>query len=163
MASTDLSAYDKNSIPNAKGMRFGLVVSEWNAEITEALTEGAKQALLDNGALAEDIIISQVPGSFELVYGSKLMVEQLDLDAVVAIGSVIQGETRHFDFVCDAVTQGLKDLNVQQDTPVIFCLLTDNTWEQAKARSGGVLGNKGVECGIAAIKMAALREALSNI
>lgn len=158
MATTDLSAYDKTKVPNAKNFRFGIVVSEWNETITNGLAQGAIDAFIDNGALEENIIRWDVPGSFELIYGSKKMVETQDLDGVIAIGSVIKGETKHFDFVCDGVTQGIKDLNIQQNIPVIFCVLTDDTMEQAVARSGGAHGNKGVECAIAAIKMAVLKQ-----
>jgi 6,7-dimethyl-8-ribityllumazine synthase len=158
MATTDLSAYDKTSLPNAKKFRFGMVVSEWNEEITNALFEGALETLKANGALPENILKWEVPGSFELIYGAKKMVQTQDLDAVIAIGNVIKGETKHFDFVCDGVTQGIKDLNIQQETPVIFCVLTDDTREQSLARSGGVHGNKGVECAVAAIRMAVLKQ-----
>ncbi|MFT5215787.1 MAG: 6,7-dimethyl-8-ribityllumazine synthase [Glaciecola sp.] len=159
MATTNknLSEYDKTTIPNAKNFRFGIVVSEWNDTITEGLYKGAYEALLDCGALDENIIRWDVPGSFELIYGSKKMQEHR-VNAVIAIGCVIQGETKHFDFVCDGVTQGIKDLNVLHDTPVIFCVLTDNTIEQSIARSGGEHGNKGTEAAIAAIKMAELRK-----
>ena len=152
----NLSAYDKATIPSAKDFRFGIVVSEWNAEITEGLYEGAYEALLDCGALGDNIIRWNVPGSFELTYGSKKMINSQKVDAVIAIGSVIQGETKHFDFVCSATAQGIKDLNVLYDTPVIFCVLTDNNMQQAKDRSGGKHGNKGAEAAIAAIKMAIL-------
>ncbi|WP_372936012.1 6,7-dimethyl-8-ribityllumazine synthase [Seonamhaeicola sp.] len=152
----NLSYYDKTTIPDASNFRFGIVVSEWNDTITEALYQGAYDALVDNGVLPNNIIRWNVPGSFELIYGSKKMQEQM-VNAVIAIGSVIQGETKHFDFVCEGVTQGIKDLNVQNETPVIFCVLTDNTLEQAQARSGGKHGNKGTEAAIAAIKMAELR------
>ena len=152
----NLSAYDKATIPSAKDFRFGIVVSEWNAEITEGLFDGAYEALLDCGALGDNIIRWNVPGSFELTYGSKKMINSQKVDAVIAIGSVIQGETKHFDFVCSATAQGIKDLNVLYDTPVIFCVLTDNNMQQAKDRSGGKHGNKGAEAAIAAIKMAAL-------
>ncbi|MDA8728756.1 6,7-dimethyl-8-ribityllumazine synthase [Flavicella sp.] len=158
MATTDLSAYDKTSLPNIKKFRFGMVVSEWNEEITNALFEGALETLKANGALPENILKWEVPGSFELIYGAKKMVQTQNLDAVIAIGNVIKGETKHFDFVCDGVTQGIKDLNIQQETPVIFCVLTDDTREQSMARSGGVHGNKGVECAVAAIKMAVLKQ-----
>jgi 6,7-dimethyl-8-ribityllumazine synthase len=99
-----------------------------------------------------------VPGSFELIYGSKRMIQTQAVDAVIAIGSVIQGETKHFDFVCEAVSQGIKDLNVQTDVPVVFCVLTDNTLQQAIDRSGGIHGNKGTEAAIVAIRMADLRK-----
>ncbi|MEY8848382.1 6,7-dimethyl-8-ribityllumazine synthase [Psychroserpens sp. XS_ASV72] len=156
-ANKNLSNYDKITIPSAKDFRFGIVVSEWNDSITNNLYKGALEALLDCGALQENIIKWDVPGSFELIYGSKKMIEQ-NVDVVIAIGCVIQGETKHFDFVCEGVTQGIKDLNVISDTPVIFCLLTDNTMQQSIDRSGGEHGNKGTEAAIAAIKMAALRQ-----
>ena len=147
----------KASIPNGKQFRFGIVVSEWNEKITEGLLKGAKDTLLEHGVTPDNIVVWHVPGSYELIYGSKKMQEQL-VDVVIAIGSVIQGETKHFDFVCDAVSQGIKDLNVQHETPVIFCVLTDNTLQQAIDRSGGKHGNKGVEAAVAALKMAQLRK-----
>ncbi len=152
----NLSVYDKATIPNAKGLRFGIVVSEWNHDITEGLYTGAEEALLDCGVDKGDIIRWNVPGSFELTFGSKKMIKSKKVDAVIAIGSVIQGETKHFDFVCEATAQGIKDLNVLYDVPVIFCVLTDNTMQQAIDRSGGKHGNKGTEAAIAAIKMAVL-------
>ena len=155
----NLSEYDKNTIPNAKDFRFGIVVSEWNEEITQGLFQGAFDAWIENGVQKENIVRWNVPGSFELIYGCKKMQESFEmLDAIVAVGNVIQGETKHFDFVCDGVTQGIKDLNVQTDIPVIFCVLTDNNIEQSRARSGGEHGNKGTEAAIAAIKMAQLRK-----
>jgi 6,7-dimethyl-8-ribityllumazine synthase len=158
-AGINLSAYDKTTIPNAKNFRFGIVVSEWNSEITEGLFQGAFDALKDCGAINDNIVRWNVPGSFELIYGCKRMTQSYDmLDAVIAIGNVIQGETKHFDFVCEGVTQGIKDLNVQGDIPVIFCVLTDNTKQQSIDRSGGIHGNKGTEAAIAAIQMAQLRK-----
>jgi 6,7-dimethyl-8-ribityllumazine synthase len=157
----NLSEYDKNSIPNAKNFRFGIVVSEWNDTITEALCFGAVTGLLDNEVPSEHIIRWNVPGSFELVYGAKKMLQTQNVDVVIAIGCVIQGETKHFDFVCEAVSQGIKDLNVETDIPVIFCVLTDNTMQQSIDRSGGKHGNKGIEAAIAAIKMAYLRHQAS--
>ena len=157
MATVDknLSDYDKTTIPNAKDFRFGIVVSEWNDTITEGLFRGAYDALIDCGVSDLNITRWNVPGSFELIYGCKKMQEQ-NVDAVIAIGSVIQGETKHFDFICEAVSQGIKDLNVLHNTPVIFCVLTDNNLQQATDRSGGKHGNKGTEAAIAAIKMALL-------
>ena|SRR5690606_9002284 len=152
----NLSNYDKNTIPNAKDIRFGIVVSEWNDTITKNLFKGAMSALLDCGALVENIIKWDVPGSFELVHGSKKMIETQNVDVVIAIGSVIEGETKHFDFVCTATANGIMDLNVKYNTPVIFCVLTDKTIQQAIDRSGGKHGNKGTEAAIAAIKMAVL-------
>lgn len=155
----NLSEYDKDTIPNAKEFRFGIVVSEWNDNITEGLYEGAVKVLLENEVLDRKIVRWNVPGSFELIYGCKKMQESYDmLDAIIAIGSVIEGETKHFDFVCQAVSQGIKDLNVQNDIPVIFCVLTDQNMQQAIDRSGGKHGNKGAEAAVAAIKMAQLRK-----
>ena len=156
MATTNLSHYDKTIIPNAKDFRFGIVVSEWNPDITENLQKGAIETLLECGARQENIISWVVPGSFELVYGCKKMLETLQLDAIIAIGNVIQGETKHFDFVCNGVTQGIVDLNVKYSTPIIFCVLTDNSKQQSIDRSGGKFGNKGIESAVAAIKMASL-------
>ena len=156
MATTNLSYYEKTTIPNANSFRFGIVVSEWNPEITQNLKKGAIDTLLDCGAQEKNIISWDVPGSFELVFGFKKMIQTQKLDAIIAIGNVIQGETKHFDFVCEGVTQGIVDLNIKYDIPVIFCVLTDNTKQQSLDRSGGILGNKGIECAIAAIKMANL-------
>ncbi|MBS9461472.1 6,7-dimethyl-8-ribityllumazine synthase [Flagellimonas sp. 389] len=152
----NLSVYDKSTIPNAKKLRFGLVVSEWNETITEGLYDGAVDALLDCGALPDNIVRWDVPGSYELTFGCKKMLTTQKIDAVIAIGSVIRGETSHFDFVCSATAQGIKDLNISYDIPVIFCVLTDNNLQQALDRSGGKHGNKGTEAAIAAIKMAVL-------
>ncbi len=152
----NLSAYDKTGLPEATGLRIGLVVSEWNREITEALFEGAREALLDCGVAPENILRWDVPGSFELTFGCRKMIRKEGPDAVIAIGSVIRGETAHFDFVCSATAHGIKSLNLQEEVPVIFCVLTDDTLQQAKDRSGGRHGNKGTEAAIAALKMAAL-------
>ena len=152
----NLSEYNKSDLPDTSGMRIGIVVSEWNGQITEALYQGAEAALLDCGLPQDHIIRWDVPGSFELTFGCKRMIEREKPDAVIAIGSVIRGETAHFDFVCAAAAQGIKDLNAQGPVPVIFCVLTDDTLAQAQDRSGGRHGNKGTEAAIAAIKMAAL-------
>lgn len=155
----NLSGYDKDRVPNAKEFRFGIVVSEWNEEITEGLFKGAFDALKENGVINENIVRWNVPGSFELIYSCKKMLQSYDmLDAIIAVGSVIEGETKHFDFVCQGVSQGIKDLNVLHDIPVIFCVLTDHNMQQAIDRSGGRHGNKGAEAGITAIKMAQLRK-----
>lgn len=157
-ANKNLSEYDKNQLPNGQDFRFGIVVSEWNDKVTNGLFSGAESALIDCGVLPENIIRWNVPGSFELIYGAKLMLEKVEkLDAVITIGCVIKGETMHFEFVCEGVTQGIKDLNIQSDVPVIFCVLTDNNEQQSIDRSGGKHGNKGTEAAIAAIKMAELR------
>jgi len=156
-ADKNLSHYDKTTIPNAAQFRFGIVVSEWNDDITEPMFKGALDTLIANGALQDNITSWHVPGTYELVYGSKKMQEQ-QVDAVIAIGCVIRGETAHFDYVCQAAAHGIKDLNVNHDTPVIFCVLTDDNRQQSIDRSGGKHGNKGVEAAIAAIKMAALNK-----
>jgi len=153
----NLSDYDKATIPNAKDIRFGIVVSEWNDNITEGLYKGAFDTLIENGVAEHNILRWNVPGSFELVFGCKKM-QQQKVDAVIAIGSVIQGETKHFDFVCEGVTHGIKDLNILYDVPVIFCVLTDNNMQQGLERSGGIHGNKGTEAAVAAIKMAVLNK-----
>ena len=156
---TNLSNYDSKTHPDATHLRFGIVVSEWNPTITEGLLKGAVDTLLDCGVAESNIRIIHVPGSFELIYGAKKMQQQL-VDAVITIGSVIKGETKHFDFVCDGVTQGIKDLNILHDVPVIFCVLTDNNLQQSVERSGGIHGNKGVEAAVTAIKMAHLSHTL---
>jgi len=152
-ANKNLSNYDKNTIPNAANFRFGIVVSEWNDTVTEGLYKGAFDTLIDCGAVTANITRWNVPGSFELVFGAKKMHETLDLDVIIVIGCVIKGETMHFEFVCEGVTHGIKDLNVKYPIPTIFCVLTDNNIQQSLDRSGGIHGNKGVEAAIAAIKM----------
>lgn len=152
----NLSQYDKNSIPDAKPYRFGIVTSEWNEQVTFGLKKGAISTLMDCGAYESNIICWDVPGSFELIQASKKMIDTQQVDAVIAIGCVIQGETRHFDFVCQGVTQGIAHLNATGNTPVIFCVLTDNNLQQSLDRSGGKHGNKGIEAAIAAIKMVTL-------
>jgi len=149
----NLSDYDIHSVPDATGMKVGIVVSEWNEKITGALLEGTCQTLIKHGVKEEDIIVKTVPGSFELVYGSARFVKSGEVDAVIAIGCVIRGDTPHFDYICQGVTQGLADLNKEGKMPVIYGLLTCNTLEQAQERCGGMLGNKGDECAVTAIKM----------
>ena len=151
----NLSDYNKNSLPDVSNLRFGIVVSKWNDDITDGLFKGAYETLLDCGVSPDNILKLEVPGSFELIYGSKILYQK-NCDAIICLGSVIQGETKHFDYVCQGVTNGIKDLNIALDIPVIFGVLTDNTKEQAINRSGGKHGNKGVEAAITAIKMAYL-------
>ena len=151
----NLSFFNKEEVPNAKGLTFGIVVSEWNSNITENLFKGAYQTLIDCGVNEDDIHRYNVPGSYELVFGAKIASKQKP-KAIICLGSVIQGETKHFEFICNSVAIGIKDLNLQLDIPVIFGVLTDNTMEQAINRSGGKLGNKGTEAAITAIKMAIL-------
>ncbi len=157
----NLSEYNREEIPNGADFKVGIVVSEWNYDITGNLLKGAQQAFLDNGVKAENIIIKHVPGTFELPLGCQMLLEaDEDIDGLVAIGSVIQGETKHFDFVCQGATQGLMAVNLEYNTPVSFCVLTDNNKQQAIDRSGGKHGNKGIECAIATLKMIALQEDL---
>lgn len=153
----NLSAYDPDLVPDASGMKFGIVVSEWNETITAALAEGALKTLLKHGATQDNIHIMPVPGSFELIYGSRLIAEKYALDAVIAIGCVIQGETRHFDFICQGVTHGIAELNLEYDIPFIYGVLTTVNQQQALDRAGGKHGNKGDEAAVTAIKMAALK------
>jgi 6,7-dimethyl-8-ribityllumazine synthase len=155
-AGKNLSHFDKDELPDARQMRIGLVVSQWNPEITEALYQGARDTLLECGVSDGNLLRWDVPGSFELPFGCKKMIQREQPDAVIAIGSVIRGETPHFDFVCQATAQGIQALNLQGEVPVIFCVLTDNTLQQARDRSGGRHGNKGAEAAVAALKMAAL-------
>jgi len=154
----NLSDYNKENIPNGADFKVGIVVSEWNDTITNNLFEGAKQALLDNGVPESNIIIRHVPGAFELPLASQFMLDNTDVDGVVAIGVVIQGETRHFDFVCQGATQGLMNVMLEYNSPVSFCLLTDNNIQQSIDRSGGIHGNKGIECAIACLKMIVLKK-----
>ena len=154
---TNLSQYNKEEVPNAKGLRFGIVVSEWNGTITNSLYDGAHDTLIECGANAADISKYDVPGSYELIFGAKVAAKS-KVDVIICLGSVIQGETKHFDFVCNAVAMGIKDLNLALDIPVIFGVLTDDTMDQAINRSGGKHGNKGVEAAITAIKMAVLNQ-----
>ena len=156
-AQKNLSEFDSSNLPNASGLKIGLVVAQWNHEITHGLAQGAIETLERCGVAPQNILQWEVPGSFELVYGcQKMMSSHQDLDAIIAVGSVVEGETKHFDFVCSGVTQGIKDLNLLGIMPIIFCVLTDHNMEQARARSGGKHGNKGVEAAVAAIQMAVL-------
>ena len=150
----NLSEYDKATLPNAKDFKVGIVVSEWNDTVTNGLYRGAEEALLDCGMQLGNILRWNVPGSFELIFGAKKMLDTFeDMDAVIVMGCVIKGETMHFEFVCEGVTQGIKDLNLMYEIPVIFCVLTDNNEQQSLDRSGGKHGNKGTEAAVAALKM----------
>lgn len=149
-----LSEQDLQKVPDASNMCFGIVVSEWNREVTNALLEGAVGTLERYGALPENIHVKTVPGSFELVYGAHQMTLNGGYDAIIILGSVIRGETPHFDYICQGVTYGIATLNSKSEIPVIYGLLTTDTLEQAQERAGGKLGNKGDECAIVAIKMA---------
>jgi 6,7-dimethyl-8-ribityllumazine synthase len=154
----DLSAYDADSLKGSESFRIGVVVAEWNAEITHALRDGALAVLEKAGV--QDIHIHDVPGSFELPLASQWLMRHKGCDAVIAIGSVIRGETAHFDFVCQSAAQGVLQAGMASDRPVVFCVLTDDNIEQSRARSGGKHGNKGVEAAVAALQMALLRRDL---
>tara|TARA_X000001036_G_scaffold438578_1_gene486817 strand:- start:4299 stop:4781 length:483 start_codon:yes stop_codon:yes gene_type:complete len=140
-------------IPNGSQFKFAIVVSQWNKNITDKLFEGCYKVLIENSVLSKNIFRIDVPGSFELIYGSKKAQER-KVDVVISIGSIIKGETEHFNFICNAVSQGIKELNINSKIPVIFCVLTDNSIDQAVDRSGGKHGNRGYDAGIAALKMA---------
>jgi 6,7-dimethyl-8-ribityllumazine synthase len=156
----NLSGYDPQRVPDASQMKFGIVVSDWNQEITYAMRDAALNTLIRHGASAENILIQHVPGSFELTLGAQFMAESYDFDSIICLGCVIQGETRHFDFICQGVTQGITQLNLTYKIPVVFGVLTTNTLQQAKERAGGKHGNKGDEAAITAIKMIALKKGL---
>lgn len=157
MATINLSEYKELNISNIETFKVAIVVADWNAFITENLLKGCEETLLKEGVKQENIKIVRVPGAFELSYASMQLCKSQKYDAVVAIGCVIRGETAHFDFVCSGVTQGITLCNTQTDTPTIFCLLTDDHKEQSISRSGGSLGNKGIEAGVTALKMIDLR------
>jgi len=150
----NLSDYDPQSVPNASELSIGIVVAEWNMDVNTLLLQGAIDALKKHGVKDNNIIVNYVPGSFELTYGARVMSENYDVDAVIVIGTVIQGETPHFTYICQSVSYGMTELNLSCDIPFIFGLLTVNTKEQAMDRAGGKYGNKGVEAAITAIKMA---------
>ena len=155
----NLSDYDINSVPPAQGMKVGIVVSEWNDNVTGALLNGAVTTLQKHGVAPDDIHVETVPGSFELIHGSQLMAKT-DVDAVIAIGCVIRGDTPHFDYICQGTTQGLAHLNATGNKPIIYGLITTNDMQQALDRCGGRMGNKGDECAVTAIKMIALSRTL---
>ena len=159
MATTNnnLSDYNMEEVPSSEGMRFAIIVSEWNNHITENLYIGAEKTLIKLGTKQNDIVRIDVPGSFELVFGAKIA-SKYNYDAIICLGSVIKGETDHFDYICNAVSLGIKDLNVHGDVPVIFGVLTDDNEQQSIDRSGGKHGNKGIEAAITAIKIAVLNK-----
>jgi len=152
MATKNLSQYHSD-LPNASGMKVGIVVAEWNSDITFALRDGAVQTLLECGIKESDITLRYVPGSFELTAGALMMAKKYNVDAIICIGCVIRGETPHFDYICQGVTMGLTHITIKYELPVIFGVLTTNNLEQALDRAGGKHGNKGVEAAATAIKM----------
>ena len=161
MATVNLSDYKAIHISNADNFTIGIVVSEWNDFITENLKNAAVEILEKEGVLSKNIHINFVPGAFELNFATMHLCKSNKYDAVIALGCVIRGETPHFEFVCSAVAQGIKDCNILTDTPAIFCLLTDDNKEQSIARSGGNLGNKGVEAAVTALQMIKFKRNIS--
>jgi len=158
----NLSEYNPDNVPDASLFKFGIVVSEWNHEVTGALLEGARNTLLKHGTKPENIMIIHVPGSFELSFGAQLMAKNRVLDAIICLGCIIQGETRHFDFICQSVTQGITQLNTTQSLPFVFGVLTTQNLQQALDRAGGKHGNKGDEAAVTAIKMAFLKREIEK-
>ena len=155
-ANKNLSSFSTENLRDVSFKRFAIVVAEWNSEITEALFKGAYATLIDNGVKEENIIRANVPGSFELSYGSQVYAQKNDIDAVIALGCVIQGETKHNDYINHAVAAGLTQVALKYNKPVIFGVLTPNDHQQAVDRAGGIHGNKGDEAAITAIKMLAV-------
>ena len=153
MKKTNLSDYDPAAVPDGKGYRIAVVAAEWNPEVTNALLKGAVDTLLEHGVEEKDITVLRVPGTYELTTAADLLLLRTSIDAVICIGCVIQGETRHFEFICQAVSQGLTNVAVKHSHPVIFSVLTCDTMQQALDRAGGKHGNKGVEGAITALKM----------
>ena len=156
----NLSAIDLSKLPKGRGKKITIVVSEWNSEITNNLKTGAVDTLIAAGVYNRDIKIISVPGTFELPFAASQIIKNTEVDSVIAIGCVIRGETSHFDYVCQGVTNGIQQLNVTTNTPVIFCVLTDENIQQSKDRSGGKFGNKGVEAAATALKMIELNQKL---
>lgn len=159
----NLSDYDPTAMPDASFMEIGIVVAEWNYDITSKLLEGARSTLIKNGVKPDNIIVRWVPGSFELVYGAKIMALNKSVDAVIVLGCVVRGDTPHFEYVCSGVTQGITTLNVDCKIPFIFGLLTNDTMQQSVDRAGGIHGNKGDEAAVTAIKMVALNKELTDL
>lgn len=158
----NLSSYNKDEMPDATGFRVGVVVAEWNHEITGKLLAGTVDTLLKNKVKEQDIFVHYVPGTFELTLGAQLIAENIAVDAIIVLGCVIQGETRHFDFICQGVTQGITELNIKYNIPVIFGVLTTGNLRQAQERAGGKHGNKGDEAAITAVKMINLQKVIEN-
>jgi len=156
----NLSDYQGEPVADASNMAFGIITAEWNIEITGALCSGAVETLKKYGANDDNIVVKYVPGTFELTYAAQMMSKMNNIDAIIVLGCVIQGDTRHFDFICNGVTQGITELNVTQDKPVIFGVLTTNNQQQALDRAGGKHGNKGDEAAITAIQMVKYKRSL---
>ena len=161
MKKTNLSDYDRSAVPDGSNYHIGIIAAEWNPEVTDVLLQGAVDTLLEHGVKEENLIIRRVPGTFELSSAADIMLDSQYPDAVICIGCVIQGETRHFEFICQAVSQGLTNVAIKHECPVIFSVLTTDTMQQALDRAGGKHGNKGVEGAITALKMLAFKESVA--
>ena len=157
----NLSDFSHIEVGDAQGMKFAVIVSQWNSQVTGALLEGALLGLKQHGAAEADIDIIQVPGSYELISGTDIALRNQAFDAIICLGCVIQGETRHFDFICDAVANGIANVGLKYNKPVIFGVLTTDNLEQALDRAGGKHGNKGEEAAITAIQMAHIHKRYS--
>jgi len=160
MKKTNLSDYDPTAVPDGSPYRIGVIAAEWNPEVTDALMKGAVDTLRDHGVKAENLLVRRVPGTFELTSAADMMLSDPNIDAVICIGCVIQGETRHFEFICQAVSQGITNVALKRERPVIFSVLTCDTMQQALDRAGGRHGNKGVEGAITALKMIAYQRSI---
>jgi 6,7-dimethyl-8-ribityllumazine synthase len=157
----NLSEHSGSNIPDGSRFHIAIIVSEWNTEITEALLEGTRMTLIQNGVKEKHIDVHYVPGTFELPVAAQMaLTAKSKLDAVICIGCVVQGETRHFDFICQAAADGIKDVSLKFNKPVIFGVLTPNNQQQALDRAGGKYGNKGIEAAVTALKMADLAKKL---
>ncbi len=161
MKKTNLSDYDRSAVPDGSNYHIGIIAAEWNPEVTDVLLQGAVDTLLEHGVKEENLIIRRVPGTFELSSAADIMLDSQYPDAVICIGCVIQGETRHFEFICQAVSQGLTNVAIKHESPVIFSVLTTDNMQQALDRAGGRHGNKGVEGAITALKMLAFKESVA--
>ncbi|WP_041936032.1 6,7-dimethyl-8-ribityllumazine synthase [Blattabacterium sp. (Nauphoeta cinerea)] len=159
MKTDPVYSLDKKEIKNAN-LKFAIIVSLWNSEITNRLYKGAYKTLIELGVVKEKIKTWEVPGSYELIYSSKKIAHSFNFDSIIAIGSLIQGETPHFKYLCQAISHGIKDINIIYDVPVIFCVLSDRNQQQSFDRSGGKNGNKGIECAKAAIYMSLFRKSI---
>ena len=161
MKKTNLSDYDPSQVPSGKDYRIAVVAAEWNPQITGPMLQGAVDTLREHGVKEENIIVKHVPGTFELTTAADLLIQyDRHIDAVICIGCVIQGETRHFEFICQAVSQGITNVALKRERPVIFSVLTCDTMQQALDRAGGRHGNKGVEGAVTALKMCHLHHSL---
>ena len=158
----NLSDYSSKNLIAIQEKKFAIVVAEWNEEVTGKLLEGAFQTLVKHQSNPSNIFVETVPGSFELSLGAQWMAQYDYIDAVICLGCVIQGETRHFDFICEAVAKGITEVSLKYSKPVVFGVLTPDNQAQALDRAGGKYGNKGDEAAITAIKMLGLQHTLSS-